>query len=287
MASQRHDPGPCAEPYRMRAIAGKPDGMMEAARCGVREAKPGTLSTKTVLIAMGLGAVAAVLISAVVIGQKRSPQSDGDLQGEVQVLDHGKRISLDGAGRLRSDFAFTAEDSELLEQVLHQRRLPLALKPVALPKDEKVFAALAPLGEKTSNLPEFEWRKVEGASRYQVTVQDSGGQTVAQSPRVEATSWVAEKPLALSGEYTWSVRAETPAGAMEAQPAEKRFVTTTPGDMDSIQHARAKGSHLLLAAVFARLGMRSEAGRELEELRAENRESALLRSLQDSLQVAH
>lgn len=249
------------------------------------EIKPGALSKKTIAIALSMGALAALLVSFVIIGQKRAPH--GDAGASAQLVDGGKPIALDESGHLSGVGAMPAEDAALLEQVLKQRRLPLALKPVALPKDEKVFAALSPLGEKTSNLPEFRWRKLEGAKGYRVEVLDASGQSVAVGDRVTATEWVVAKPLAGANEYTWTVRAETAAVQVDALPAEKKFVTMTAGDLAGVQEARSHGMHLLTAAVFARLGMRGEAEKELEKLDAENANSGLLKELHDSLQVPH
>lgn len=251
------------------------------------ELTPGPLSKKTIGVAAGLGALAALLVFSVVVTQKRTPKNAGESGAQVQLVDEGKLIGLDGAGHLNGVTDLPTEDAALLEQVLQQRKLPLTLKPVMLPKDEKVFAALAPLDEKTSNLPVFRWRPLDGAKGYRVEVQDASGQVVMRSERLTATEWMADKPLATSEAYTWSVRADTAAGMLDALPGEKRFTTMNAGDLASVQAARPYGSHLLNAAVFAKLGMRSDAERELQQLDTENAQSALLKELHVSLQIPH
>ena len=151
------------------------------------------------------------------------------------------------------------------------------------------FGPLSPVGTVVeSDRPTFRWTARQGASAYRVTVFDSRFDELADSGELTGTEWTPAKPLPRGVVLTWQITARIDQGLLRAPvpPApEARFRvadTRTLADIDQLRGA-AQGSHLLLAIAYNEAGMSEAAAGELDALRKQNPEAAIVSSLSDSL----
>lgn len=130
--------------------------------------------------------------------------------------------------------------------------------------------------------PRFRWTPVAGAA-YVVSIFD-GPALIAESAPLREPRWQPQRPLRRGRTYQWQVAATRDAvttilPAPPAPPAQFRVLDTAAHD--EIESARTLHGDdpLLLGVLYARVGLREEAERELARVAtAEGR--ALLRSVQ-------
>jgi hypothetical protein len=118
----------------------------------------------------------------------------------------------------------------------------------------------------TDPTPILECRPVTGATQYQVTfeLQDSNEELPAPQ-RLSPTSWRAARPLPPGRVYQWSVTARRKDEAVRSRVA--RFYVLSDAERQELQAARQRHAKnpLALGAVYARLGMNTEAAQQFRE----------------------
>jgi hypothetical protein len=131
--------------------------------------------------------------------------------------------------------------------------------------------------------PRFTWPATSGA-RYTVGVYD-GERTVAQSPELRQSEWTPDADLPRGVTCTWDVRAQLRDGSVRimpappAPPARFRILTAEQASELAAARARFPNDPLLLAALYARDGVRDRAGAELRRYAAAHPGSPLARTL--------
>jgi anti-sigma factor RsiW len=151
------------------------------------------------------------------------------------------------------------------------------------------FGPLGPIGTVVeSDRPTFRWTALPGASAYRVTVFDSRFDEVADSGDLAAREWTPVRPLPRGGILTWQITARSDRGLLRSPvpPApEARFRVAdarTLADIDQLRQA-AQGSHLLLAIAYNQAGMSDMAAAELDALRTQNPNAAIVAALSESI----
>jgi hypothetical protein len=145
-----------------------------------------------------------------------------------------------------------------------------------------------PRGFIVDDRPEFRWSDPQPRATYRVSIVDSSYRVVARSNELTSQRWRPATPLARNETYEWQVKRRigdsiTSAPAPPAPSA--RFRIVSKSSAEEIRKARLASSHLLLALAYARAGMLHEAKAAVDELRALNPESPVVRELQSTLSL--
>ncbi len=145
-----------------------------------------------------------------------------------------------------------------------------------------------PRGFVVDDRPEFRWSDPQPRATYRVSVVDSSYRVVARSDELTSQTWRPATPLERNETYEWQVQRRmgdsiTSAPAPPAPSA--RFRITGKNEAEEIRRAQLANSHLLLALAYARAGMLHEAKAAVDELRALNPESPVVRELQSTLSL--
>jgi Putative zinc-finger len=154
---------------------------------------------------------------------------------------------------------------------------------------ERGFEVVEPVGRVVeSDRPTFRWSAHPSASAYRVAAFDTSFSEVAASAEISATEWTPSTPLPRGKTLIWQVTAVTPNGPVQAPtpPApEARFAVLDRAQADELERVRRTDpeSHLALAVLYARAGMREEAEREAQALAQRNPDSSLARTLAASV----
>lgn len=252
------------------------------------------------------GLAAAVLLIAFVglIVRHRMLPASPDMVASLR--DGGAELSVDRSGALHGDESVDDVYREQLRLAMTTGRLPTAPLNFSSQQQETLLSAttvgpaapkvsfelLSPVGRVVvDNPPAFRWQAVAGARSYRVTVYGASYAKIVESPAVPGTEWRPEAALPASGVYTWTVTAETASGAVrEPSPpkAEAVFRTMAADVASELRDAKAHhgGDSLLLAVSYARAGAVDEARAAVEQLAAENPDSALVARLRASLPQA-
>jgi hypothetical protein len=137
----------------------------------------------------------------------------------------------------------------------------------------------------SSQTPRLRWSNIPNAT-YEAGIYRLGGGAVVTSERLDANEWIPARALPRGEIYVWQVKAflgdteRVIPGPDESQP---RFAVLSDETMREIDAARATGSHLLPALLFARAGALDDAAREIAPFSAENPQSAAAAALRKSL----
>ena len=251
----------------------------------------------------GLAAAGVVLAVTVTNWRHANPPTQAELPPNAELVaslqDGDGKIGLDAHGHLRTSQPVPPEYASLIVEALTTHHLPLSPEGVDESGAERTrgepsglagFRILSPLSEETTAQPEFRWQTMAQAESYQVEVSDERYKLVAQSPILETTSWTIARPLN-PGKYTWVVRAKTPAGTVQSPGPPQReahFKVADRNTLAAIDTAARQYPHLhlLLASLYAKVGMRSMAANEMSALERQNPESGLARELSASLSGA-
>lgn len=152
------------------------------------------------------------------------------------------------------------------------------------------FIVVSPYGTRVySDRPSFQWTALPGAEFYEVAVFDGDLNELARSDKVNGTEWQPPRALPRTRPLTWQVAALRRGERITApKPPDPAAVFEIVSERAAREIAEAKAaaqpSHLALAVLYAREGMRREAAAETGRLAALNPGSAvpqlLLRSLQ-------
>lgn len=223
-------------------------------------------------------------------GQENTPAR------ELLVLnDQGRRLTLDGEGNLSGAEGLPPDLLQSIKRMLRTERVPHVAGAAELKggrstllgegEDGAPFRLLSPVGKVVlSNRPSFTWQPLAGASSYTVTVVDARLNEVMTSGPLTKTSWRPAKPLLNGDTYSWQVKAvrdgvQVVSPKLPSPPA--RFKLLGKGRVAELERSRKAyaNSHLALAVLYARAGLRDEAGAELRALLRDNPRSRVVRNL--------
>lgn len=214
----------------------------------------------------------------------------------ARIHDGDHDIGLDEDGNLSGQEPMPLQYSEMLAGVLHADTMPApsvgagntgrSSEPVQV---GTAFDAISPRNEMTLIQPTFRWNPQPGADSYTVEVYDMLGRLVVSSPAIKDTQWTPQRAaLNLASGYFWQVKATTPRGILIAPDPSLSKATFTVTDLESstsIENAQRNfaGDPLLLAVLYAKAGMRSQAIAQLHILEKQNPDSPLVHGLVNSL----
>lgn len=168
-----------------------------------------------------------------------------------------------------------------------QRDAPGTLRSAAASAPE--FRVVAPVGRRElSDQPVFSWSAAEGGLNYEVTVFDENLNEVARSGPVLANEWQPSQSLPRDSVLTWQVAANRRGARVVAPqppepPAVFQIIPAAAETAINAARAGAHPSHLVLAILYAKAGLREYASSEIEELQRRNPNSAYVASLKRSL----
>ncbi len=249
---------------------------------------------------IALAAAAAVILAAIVFWRP-APKAEIAKAPEAttRVKDAAGAIEIDEQGKFTTTAGLSPSQQTLLADVVRNGKFAQAAVPAELTSRQgtllgvetpkTAFAPIGPIGMIAEDRPQFEWKPLPGAPAYRVSVFDKDFREVALSQAVSGTTWISNKPLPRGVLLIWQVAAKV-NGATVTAPAppapEARFQLIAESDADSIIAARVQQppSHLLLAALYAKSGMKPDALREIEILEALNPSSPVVKKLHASLQ---
>ncbi|PWU05482.1 MAG: hypothetical protein C5B51_14570 [Terriglobia bacterium] len=181
--------------------------------------------------------------------------------------------------RLWQKPALPPEYRAILEQATRSGRLEIPQEIAALhrkpelllgaPEKPAAFGLRQPLGEAVpGGQPVFVWESLSGASAYTVSVYDEQFRKVMESPELSGTEWRPDQALTAGHIYSWTVTAQVNGDRVRVPvpPApEAKFAVLSASEAGRLAEARRRypEQHLLLASLFARVGVVSEARKEL------------------------
>jgi hypothetical protein len=244
-----------------------------------------------------LAAAAGVLLVAGIgiWNTKKQPRLVASLRDGAGV------VGLAEGGMLTGLPELPAREEQLLRTALTSGRIP---EGPAAPgnrspgklrgaESSKILTILGPSGTREySDLPDFRWSELKGANDYEVMVFDQELREIARSGKLKANVWRPDLPLPRQRVLTWQVVAHRNGQRVTAPaPPEPSalFEIIPESAAQGIDAARAMNppSHLLLALLYSREGLREQSVAEIEKLVAANPDSELARSLRQSAASPH
>jgi hypothetical protein len=248
------------------------------------------------LWALAAAGIGAVILSVPRLGQRQP--APAQITYLASILDGSGTIGITSAGELAGITVSDPGERTEVEQALRAGVLPpgpAAPQPPArrvlrgASVGRSRFEVLAPTAARVlSDRPDFQWSRLPEAVGYEVTVFDDAFNEVAHSGRIAANRWQPETPLPRGRTFVWQVVAlrggERFTAPAPPDPA-ARFQVIDRDAAAGIVRARSAPapSHLLLAVLYARQGLRDEARAELDALSKLNPDSQLAASLRRSL----
>jgi len=140
-----------------------------------------------------------------------------------------------------------------------------------------LFAPLSPLAVIVeSDLPEFRWQALPGATSYRVEIYDSEFHLVMRSLEQRETIWTPPQPLERARLYRWQIVAvykgnSITSPAPPAPDAEFRILDAQAEERVAHAPHRSPMGHLLAAILLGQAGLKTEASAELAMLPPETR----------------
>jgi anti-sigma factor RsiW len=190
---------------------------------------------------------------------------------------------------------------KLVEDAVSARRLDIPASVTDLagrggillgaPAEAQAVGGLHPVGTVVeTDRPVFTWAGPAGA-KYKVSVYDGGYNEVATSGWIGATEWTMPRTLTRGARYSWQLtvrRGEHETIAPVPPAPEARFQVLRADDLQELSAIRGTHgeSHLVLAVLYARLGLLDAADDELQSLAASSTDSAIAADLSASLKKA-
>jgi len=246
------------------------------------------------------GALAAAALILIVLGRDRfmHPAAPPAAVSVASLLDAGHPIELDANGQLSGLTGASPEERNLVRSALTRRTLPVrpgianetpgVLLTPGVPATQ-AFTLLSPVNDRVvSDRPVLSWNAYPGAIAYQVLITNESLDPLTRSERITATEWQPAVPLPRSTPLLWQVRAwrgneMVSSPAPPAPPA--RFEVAEADVAARLEQLRAAphSSHLLIAVLCARDGLRGEAINEIGMLAKENPGSPLIANFLASL----
>lgn len=199
--------------------------------------------------------------------------------GSVIVGRLGDKVTARSSGR-----EFEAQVAKLVDMKLRDGRVPssfqIAKVEVRGPDDIVEIEKISPApGGLSSSKPIFEWKPIEGSSKYRVEVYQLDG-TPVYTAETEETSYKSDKTLP-AGIYKWVVRARRgPFGEWDwSKAASFRILSAKETNLIAQVKRDYPGSHLVLGTVYESLGLNGDAVREFRALENVNPDSSLAKKL--------
>lgn len=216
----------------------------------------------------------------------RGEQPAGDVKREftVAVIDGGRKVGLDAGGRLIGFGRLPAGLERDLARVLEGR--PLKANPIleelrtpdgvarSAPGEPEPLKLIGPLGTVVrESRPRFRWTTQQGAVAYSVTVTDDRFNLVAESARLDGTTWWPEAALERGRVYQWQVTAYNEGQPLDGQLHQVGlFRVMSSGELAALRKAETGvDSALARAVLYAKAGLIDEAESELGKVRAGDR----------------
>ena len=143
----------------------------------------------------------------------------------------------------------------------------------------------------TDDRPTFRWESLSGVTNYRVYVLDANGDQVAQSEELPPiqTQCKPASPLRRGQIFSWVVTALIDGKELvspSASTPEVKFAILSSNDLNELNQLKKSDSHLALGIFYARVGLLTEADRELQKLIRLNPHSDLPRKLLQSVRSA-
>jgi hypothetical protein len=231
-----------------------------------------------------------------------APQPADSTQSSLASLkDNDREIRLDQEGKLTGMEGFDESSQRMARAALTGEGLSkpsvldnMSSPPIKLlgePVGESAFQLIGPLGKVvTEQRPNLQWRKLNGATSYVVSVFDNNFNSVAQSPPLTKPAWAVALPLQRGHTYSWEVTAvkdgkEITAPIAPAPRAQFRILEAEKLGALTKLKGQKPASHLALGLMYARFGLVSDAEREFRQLVKENPDSALAKKLLRTVQA--
>ena len=126
--------------------------------------------------------------------------------------------------------------------------------------------------------------------RYRVFIYRlAGSQPVMKSGELSELKWEPKKPLKRGEEYSWEVEVLQDGKAFASNEDRPRFRVLDAAEFAEVQkqEREAKGSHLVLSLIYLKMALLDDAQRELEALKQEQKDGALVEKLLESLRKQH
>jgi hypothetical protein len=236
---------------------------------------------------------AAVVALAVMAGASWLLRRDAPAD---TIHDGGALLALSRSGEWSGLPLTNAADRDLVLATLRSRRLPAPSSDLRAPDSGVLrgsahsagFELQSPVYVRVeATRPLLEWTALPNAASYRVVLFRTDLQVIETSPVLPGTrtQWQPTKDLPRGTRIGWQVTAERrgrdPALAPAPPLPPVYFEVLSAAAAERLANARAAipPSHLLLASIYAREGMRAEARREVEALVRDNPESAEARAL--------
>jgi hypothetical protein len=159
------------------------------------------------------------------------------------------------------------------------------------PAEGVAVGSLRPVGTVVEqDRPVFTWVGPRGA-QYKISVYDDRYNEVGASGWIATTQWTMPESLTRGSRYSWqlTMRRGENETIVPAPPApEARFQVLGAEELNELTAVRKThgNSHLLLAVLYARVGLVDDAERELETLALTDPDSAVVADLSASLKKA-
>jgi hypothetical protein len=151
------------------------------------------------------------------------------------------------------------------------------------------FNVLQPVGTSVESArPTFRWTELPGAPGYTVLARDLASGPELSSGSLSGTTWTPAADLVRGHTYAWMVEANK-AGKVLRAPSPNRpfaqFRVIGSAELEEVRTARSSwgNSHLVMAVVYGKAGLREEAERELKLLKEANSGSRVARALYQSI----
>jgi hypothetical protein len=220
----------------------------------------------------------------------------------IVLRDGGRRVILGADGNLSGLESVPAAYQELVREALTSQRLRFV--PAKLPNSKQPGVRLGPGEGESFNLfepvgkallsdrPTLKWEPVPGAERYIVFVRGIGSDFQIESEPTAETQWTTTTALPRGHTYSWAVEAvkegrRLHAPAAEAPAAHFKILERSKSDELARGKRASGGSHLVMAALYAKYGLLAEAEAELQALRGKNARSQVVAKLTKSLSTKH
>lgn len=217
------------------------------------------------------------------------------------LMDNGRQIALDAAGKVTGFTALSKDAERALRQALETQKVetPAELKDLLRPpttlmgstEEQQTIKLHSPIGTFVKDTqPAFRWQAVKGAQHYTVLVLDENFNVVATSPALTQPLWRATSSLQRGQEYLWQVTAEVDGKRVTSASAhtpEAHFKILSAEKAHELQALTQpyRDSHLLLGTMYAKAGLLDEAEREYRALLKVNPHSAIARKLLQQLRA--
>jgi len=220
----------------------------------------------------------------------------------ASVVDNGRTVSIDNHRNLNGFEGLPGDWQKSILSAMEHHRLNLSAEALALkgqpgnlrgrPEAGTRFELTSPVGDVIESIrPVLSWHALDGAVSYEVNLFDSAYRAIASSGPLTRTEWTVPFELQRGRVYSWQVtgRVRDSEVISPTFPApEARFMIVDASSASDLRRANAvkPRSQLLMALLYAKVGLFQKAEGELRLLRTHNPDSKLVKDLLQSLRAA-